>query len=65
MDTHEEIQYQQDLVESLIDPVKAAAYLEAAMEEDRKAVLLALRNLIKAYQNFAFRHINKLYKLLS
>ena len=37
--------YQQDLLKSLKDPCKAAAYLNAAIEEgDRAVFLLALRN---------------------
>jgi probable addiction module antidote protein len=42
--------YQEDLIESLKDPREAAAYLNAAMEEDDRAVfLLALRNVAEAH----------------
>ena len=59
METYQETQYQQDMIESLKDPVEAAAYLEAAMEEkDKEIILLALRNLMQAYQNAGFRHGN-------
>jgi probable addiction module antidote protein len=41
--------YQKDLVESLKDPCEAAAYLNAAIEENDRAIfLLALRNVAKA-----------------
>jgi probable addiction module antidote protein len=41
--------YQEDLIESLKDPLEAAAYLSAAMEEgDRELFLLALRNVVEA-----------------
>ncbi len=61
MDTHKETQYQQDLIEALQDPVESAAYLESAKEEDKELVLLALSNLIKANQSYAFRQINTVY----
>jgi probable addiction module antidote protein len=42
--------YQEDLIEALKDPREAAAYLNAAMEEDDRAVfLLALRNVAEAH----------------
>jgi len=42
--------YQEDLIESLKDPREAAAYLNAAMEEDDRAVFpLALRNVAEAH----------------
>jgi probable addiction module antidote protein len=42
--------YQEDLIEALKDPREAAAYLNAAMEEDDRAVfLLALRNVAAAH----------------
>jgi DNA-binding phage protein len=42
--------YQEDLIEALKDPREAAAYLNAAMEEDDRALfLLALRNVAEAY----------------
>ena len=42
--------YQEDLVEALKDPREAAAYLNAAMEEDDRALfLLALRNVAEAH----------------
>ena len=41
--------YQDSLIESLRDPVEAAAYLDVALEEGNRAVfLLAIRNVIKA-----------------
>ncbi|WP_291323607.1 hypothetical protein [Desulfonatronospira sp.] len=59
MDTRQETQYQQDLIESLKNPGEAAAYFEAAMEEkDKEIILLALRNLLRAYQGAGFRHGN-------
>ena len=46
--------YQEDLIESLKDPREAAAYLNAAMEEDDRAVfLLALRNVEEAHGGMA------------
>lgn len=45
----EQTAYQRDLIESLKDPVEAAAYLNAAIEDgDRAVFLLALRNVAKA-----------------
>jgi len=42
--------YQRDLIEALKDPVEAAAYLNAAIEEgDRSVFLLALRNVAEAH----------------
>src|SRR3989344_7856046 len=42
--------YQEDLIESLKDPKKAAEYLNAAIEDgDREAFLLALRNVAQAH----------------
>lgn len=41
--------YQEDLIKSLKDPCEAAAYLNAAIEEEDRAVfLLALRNVAEA-----------------
>ena len=41
--------YQEDLIKTLKDPQEAAAYLNAAMEEDDQAVfLLAFRNVAEA-----------------
>ena len=41
--------YQEDLIEALKDPLEAAAYLNAAIEEgDRELFLLALRNVAEA-----------------
>jgi len=46
--------YQKDLIESLKDPREAAAYLNAAIEEEDRAVfLLALRNVAKAHGGMA------------
>ena len=46
--------YQKDLVESLKDPREAAAYLNAAIEENDRAIfLLALRNVAKAHGGMA------------
>ncbi|MGD9504777.1 MAG: addiction module antidote protein [Syntrophobacteraceae bacterium] len=42
-------EYQKDLLEALKDPLEAAEYLSAAMEEgDKEAFLLALRNVAEA-----------------
>jgi len=42
--------YQDDLIESLKDPKEAAAYLNAAVEEEDQALfLLALRNVAEAH----------------
>ena len=46
--------YQEDLVETLKNPLEAAAYLDAVMEEGGRALfLLALRNAIEAYGGMA------------
>ncbi len=46
--------YQEDLIEALKDPREAAAYLNAAMEEgDRELVLLAMRNVAEAHGGMA------------
>ena len=64
--------YQEDLIEALKDPLEAAAYLNAAMEEDDRAVfLLALRNVAEAHGGMASvaekAHLNRenLYRMLS
>lgn len=42
--------YKKELIESLKDPVEAAAYLNAALEEDEiELFLLALRNVAEAH----------------
>jgi DNA-binding phage protein len=42
--------YQEDLIEALKDPREAAAYLNAAVEgDDRALFLLALRNVAEAH----------------
>ena len=42
--------YQVSLIERLGDPVEAAAYLDAALEDgDRAVFLLAIRNVIQAF----------------
>ena len=42
-------EYQKDLIEALKDPIEAAAYLNAALEEgDKDTFLLALRNIAEA-----------------
>ena len=44
------VSYQDYLLESLKDPVEAAAYVEAALElEDPAALLVALRQIAKAH----------------
>ncbi len=41
--------YQEDLIESLKDPKEASAYLNAALlDGDKKAFLLALKNVLEA-----------------
>lgn len=41
--------YQEDLIESLKDPREAAAYLNEAIEDgDKEVVILAMRNFDKA-----------------
>ena len=64
--------YQEDLIEALKDPREAAAYLNAAMEEDDRAVfLLGLRNVAEAHGGMASvaekAHLNRenLYRMLS
>ena len=64
--------YQKDLIESLKDPREAAAYLNAAIEEnDRTIFLLALRNVAKAHGGMAAiaekANMNResLYRMLS
>lgn len=64
--------YQEDLVESLKDPHEAAAYLNAAMEEDDRALfLLALRNVAEAHGGMTLvaekARLNRenLYRMLS
>jgi probable addiction module antidote protein len=48
------VDYSSLLIESLKDPVEAAAYLEAAISEgDRHALLLALRNVAAAHGGMA------------
>lgn len=42
--------YQASLIERLADPIEAAAYLDAALEDgDRAVFLLAIRNVIQAF----------------
>jgi len=64
--------YQEDLIEALKDPREAAAYLNAAMEEeDRSVFLLALRNVAAAHGGMASvagkARLNRenLYRMLS
>jgi probable addiction module antidote protein len=64
--------YQKDLIESLKDPREAAAYLNAAIEENDRAIfLLALRNVAKAHGGMAAiaekANMNResLYRMLS
>jgi probable addiction module antidote protein len=64
--------YQQDLIEALKDTREAAAYLNAAIEEDDRAVfMLALRNVAEAHGGMASiaekAHLNRenLYRMLS
>lgn len=65
-------EYQKDLIEALKDPVEAAAYLNAALEEgDRETFLLALRNVAEANGGVGAvadkAHLNResLYRTLS
>lgn len=65
-------EYQKDLIETLKDPDEAAAYLNAALEEDdRETFLLALRNVAEANGGMAAvaekAHLNResLYRTLS
>ncbi len=64
--------YYNDLIQALKDPKEAAAYLNAALEAgDKKAFLLALRNVLEAQGGMTkvSRHtkLNRvsLYKILS
>jgi len=64
--------YQKDLIEALKDPVEAAAYLNAALEEgDKETFLLALRNIAEAHGGMKVvaekAHLNResLYRTLS
>jgi probable addiction module antidote protein len=65
-------EYQKDLIETLKDPIEAAAYLNAALEEgDKDAILLALRNIaevncgMKAVAEKAHLNRESLYRSLS
>jgi len=65
-------EYQKDLIEALKDPMEAAAYLNAALEEgDKDAFLLALRNIaeanggMKAVAEKAHLNRESLYRTLS
>ncbi len=50
MNAPRNVNYQDDLLESLKDPVEAAAYVEAILEmEDPSALLVALRQVAKAH----------------
>ena len=50
MNAPRNVSYQSYLIESLKDPVEAAAYVEAVLEmEDPAALLLALRQVAKAH----------------
>ncbi len=64
--------YQEDLLSSLKDPLEAAAYLNAAMEDgDRSIFLLAMRNVAAAHGGMAAiaekAHLSResLYRMLS
>lgn len=64
--------YQEDLIEALKDPVEAAEYLNAAIEDGDKAVfLLAMRNVAQAHGGMSTvakkANINResLYRMLS
>jgi probable addiction module antidote protein len=70
--TSKTTQYQQDLINSLKDPLEAAAYLNAAIEEGEKEVfLLALRNVAEAHGGMGLiaerSNLNRenLYRMLS
>ena len=70
--THKTTSYQQDLINSLKDPLEAAAYLNAAIEEgDRSVFLLALRNVAEAHGGMGVlaekSHLSRenLYRMLS
>lgn len=65
-------EYQKDLIKALKDPVEAAAYLNAALEEgDRETFLLALRKVAEANGGVGAvadkAHLNResLYRTLS
>lgn len=69
---HKTTSYQQDLINSLKDPLEAAAYLNAAIEEgDRSVFLLALRNVAEAHGGMGVlaerSHLSRenLYRMLS
>ena len=50
MNAPRDVSYQSYLIESLKDPVEAAAYVEAVLEmEDPTALLVALRQVAKAH----------------
>ncbi len=50
--------YQEDLIGALKDPREASAYLNAAMEEgDRELLLLAMRNVAEAQCRGSWREI--------
>ena len=50
MNVPRNVNYQDDLLESLNDPVEPAAYVEAILEmEDPSALLVALRQVAKAH----------------
>ena len=50
MNAPRDVSYQSYLIESLKDPLEAAAYIEAALElEDPAALLVALRQVAKAH----------------
>src|SRR3989337_3323987 len=64
--------YQEDLIEALKDPVEAAEYLNAAIEDgDKEVFLLAMRNVAQAHGGMAAiakkADINResLYRMLS
>lgn len=64
--------YYKNLIEDLKDPREAAAYLNAAFEEgDRRAFLLALRNVVEArggmsrFARSSGLHRVSLYKMFS
>jgi len=62
--------YQQDLLARLKDPDYAAAYLNAAIEEERDVFLLAMRNVAEAQGMAALAkkaHVNResMYRTLS
>ncbi len=64
--------YQEDLIEALKDPIEAAEYLNAAIEDGNKEVfLLAMRNVAEAHGGMSAvakkAHINResLYRMLS